>query len=144
MRTDCTIDHKQVICRFASFTGYSTRKAQLGHIIRWNDVNGQSYTGRVMGRIVYAPKLESTGFAIKNWLLVAYLAPDLSYVGERWVNPDWVTSCEPVGSKRAEVANYFLGEDIVKTSRTNMEELRICLSDMWSSLKRYREWKATR
>lgn len=91
MRTDATIDRKQVICRKSSHLGYSKVTARTGDIIVYVESENVSRVGRVIGRVAYAPPLSGDAQPIRNYLVVASLSNDLTFVGERWVNPEDVS-----------------------------------------------------
>jgi hypothetical protein len=114
MRTDATIDRKQVICRNSSHLGYSKVTARTGDVVRWGE-----NVGRVIGRIAYAPPCGETP-AITNWLIVACLSPDLTYVSERWINPEEVTQVFAVRSEMTKLLVFFLSNGFGHESVDNL------------------------
>lgn len=120
MRTDCTIDRKQVICRNSSHIGFSKVKARVGDIVVYGDGSQTQFetrnVGRVIGRIVYAPALDANEQPIRNWLLVAVLSNDLTFVMERWVNPEHVTQVFEPQEKTQKMLAFFFSPDFKKES----------------------------
>ncbi len=89
MRTDITIDGRQVRCPHASTLGYGKWKAQLGDWVSWTQPtdgdHGVNNIGRMIGRVAYDPQGECTG-----WIVVLSLGMEMTTVFERWVRPEWV------------------------------------------------------
>lgn len=135
MRTDVTIDRKQVRCPNTSHGGYDKYKAQVGDIVLFNE-SGHSLVGRMIGRIVYAPPCGETP-AIRNYILVIALSQDMTFSMERWVNPADVMRVQAPRSHK-QVMDYFLSDQIVKAP---VSEVRAAASEMWTTLDQYLEWK---
>lgn len=136
MRTDVTIDKKQVPCPNASRIGYDKYKAQVGDVITYTE-RGQEHTARMIGRIVHAPSLGETP-AIKGWILAIRINHELDHTCERWINPADVTRVQSLRDHRR-VMEYFLSDDLTTAP---IEEIRQSTSAGWSTLTAYREWKA--
>lgn len=138
MRTDCTIDKQQVICRNASTLGYGKYKAQVGDVIAWRDsTEGDTRIGRMIGRIKYAPSLMGDKGPVRNYILAVQLGMEMTSISERWVNPDSVYSVQSIRDHRA-VTEYFLSDQMVKAQ---VHEVRTAASEMWSTLDKYRAWR---
>jgi hypothetical protein len=116
MRTDVTIDKKQVKCPNSSFLGYSTYKAQFGDLLEWQSPSSERQIGRMIGRIAYAPKLETSDNDVTGWIVVCALSNSLDHVYERWINPEWVNRITPKSRlpEHREVLESFLSDDILK------------------------------
>lgn len=102
MRTDCTIDGRAVVCPNASLIGYGARTARVGSFLTYaapSDTNPQY--ARMLGRIAFAPALASNTACVKNWILAAVLSRYGSSIHERWINPMWVNTVEPVPTATA-------------------------------------------
>jgi hypothetical protein len=110
MRTDATIDRKQVICRNSSHLGYSKVTARTGDIVIYSEgKEWGTHVGRVIGRIAYAPSLANEA-PIRKWLLLACLSNDLTCVGERWVNPEDVSQVFAVREETRKLLAFFLSD----------------------------------
>ena len=120
MRTDATIDRKQVISRNSSHIGYSKITARKGDIVIYNDDNDTSHVGRVIGRIVYAPALQGDTQPIRNYLLLAVLSQDQTFVMERWVNPEYVTQVFSVREETRKMLTFFFSKQFGQDSIDNM------------------------
>lgn len=72
---------------------------------------GVSHVGRVIGRVAYAPPLSGDTQPIRNYLVVASLSTDLTYVGERWVNPEDVSQVFAVRPETAQLLAFFLSPE---------------------------------
>lgn len=86
MRTDARMDRKQVQCPNVSQLGFDKWKAQFGDIVMFTE-GEKTRVGRVVARIEHAPALGETE-ALHNYLCVAALSDDLTFVMERWVKPE--------------------------------------------------------
>jgi hypothetical protein len=110
MRTDATIDRKQVICRNSSHIGYSKVIARTGDMLLWSE-GTEHNLGRVIGRVAYAPALEGDKAPVRNWLVVARLSNDMTFVCERWVNPENVTQVFTVREETRKMLAFFLSHE---------------------------------
>lgn len=123
MRTDVTIDRKQVRCPHASTLGYGQWIARTGDLVCWQqpltDSSSEPCTGRVIGRIAYAPPCGETP-AIRGWLLVLALSPCLTHAFERWVNPEWVTEVYRVTPDVAAWLTSFFSPALIKRSADDL------------------------
>ena len=109
MRTDTTFDRRQVRCPNARSTGYSVPVARVGHWVTWAYPQGPMFTGRMVGRIVRAPKLSGDEVPIAGWLLVLTLSTEMTHAYERWVNPEWVTEVHPNAPDIQKFLHWFAG-----------------------------------
>lgn len=112
MRTDARIDRKQVKLPNACTLGYGKWKAQLGDWVTWN-TDGNSGFGRVAGRVAYAPAICEDKEPIKNWLLVITFFCEMTTVGERWVNPEWVTRCYAPNDYQLSLWSFMQSDEFV-------------------------------
>lgn len=136
MRTDATIDKKQVKCPNASMLGYGKWKAQVGDLIHFQDQSTRRIA-RMIGRIAYAPGLMDDNKPIRNYILAVAITGDmLDHSHERWINPADVLRVESIRNQ-AEVIAYLLSDEMVKAP---IDEIRRCSSEGWSSLTAYRNW----
>jgi hypothetical protein len=87
MRTDCTIDGRQVICRNASLLGYSTCRARVGCFFVYYDEAGTNHLARMLGRVAFAPAIGRGEKPIKNFILAMVLTSWAQSAMERWVDP---------------------------------------------------------
>ncbi len=135
MRTDAQIDRRQVLCKNADCSGYGKIRAQLGDILRYGyGETGFTHTGRMVGRIHYAPAMEGDKEPIRDWILVAELSNDLTHVYERWINPLWVGKVVAPRPEHTKAVQWFLSEDMVKQDQ---DTVRKCISGGWSSFDAY-------
>lgn len=139
MRTDAIIDKRQVRCPNASHLGYDKWKAQVGDLITFREGDHGITTGRMIGRIHYAPPCGESP-AINNWLLVIGINSMLDHTFERWANPADVTRVQSLREQQA-VMGYFLSDEILKAP---IEEVRRGTTDGWTTLSRYRAYTAER
>lgn len=89
MRTDITIDRKQVQIPLKNQTGYMRYKVQFGDIVFFDEC-GHRTVGRMIGRVAKGqdyPPPDGKGGSLKDYIVVACLGSDLSFTMERWVNP---------------------------------------------------------
>lgn len=100
MRTDAKIDGRQVICPNASMIGYSSVKLRVGMVFTYQDEHG-NHTGRMIGRVAYAPALAGDAAPVRNHILALVLADDCTFCYERWIDPKDVTRTAPVPSAMA-------------------------------------------
>jgi hypothetical protein len=107
---DATIDHRQVRLPNASHLGYDKWKAQRGDVIVYREGEG-TRTGRVLGRVAYAPPEGEIG-AITDHLYVLALSDDLSHAYIRWVDPADVVQCTPCTPDRAAWLALFFAADL--------------------------------
>lgn len=145
MRTDCILDKRQVLCRHSSYSGYSRVQCRVGHLFLFQYPDGGSHIGRMLARIAYAPAVEAGEKPIRNWICAAVLAQDLSFMMERWVNPEWVTAVYDLRDvKTRAVVACFLGNDLQKSAKRDIGEVRSAVSELWSTLSAYRKYMAKR
>jgi hypothetical protein len=90
MRTDCTIDKRQVRCPNACTIGYGKWRAQVGDLLTFQD-GAQIRCGRMIGRVHYAPAISGETHPVRDYILVVGLSTALDHTFERWVNPVDVT-----------------------------------------------------
>jgi len=120
MRTDATIDRKQVICKKSSYLGFSKVTARTGDMVVYSEgTEWGTHVGRVIGRIAYAPALGNEQ-PIRNYLIVASLSNDLTFVGERWVNPEDVSQVFAVRPETAKLLAFFLSPEFGHESVDNL------------------------
>lgn len=97
IRTDCTIDTRQVYLPNASTLGFGKYQARFGDFVwyreHYTDGSYSTVLGRVLGRVAYAPPCGETP-AIEGYLLVAQLGHNATHVYERWIDPADVTECQ--------------------------------------------------
>lgn len=110
MRTDCTIDGKQVICPTATLIGFATRKCRVGSYFVYRDGTEQRMA-RMLGRVAFAPALPdingkyATGAKhIKNHILAMVWFP-MGHCAERWIDPADVIEC--YATPPADIAAFF-------------------------------------
>jgi hypothetical protein len=123
MRTDCTIDRKQVRCPKASMLGYSKPVARLGDWVTWV-WDGRQYTGRMIGRIAYAPRLTGDEKPIRGWILALMLSCELTSCCERWVSPDDVTEIHENAPDISTFLQWFASTDLAILARNDVTALR--------------------
>lgn len=116
MRTDATIDKRQVWCPNTSTIAYGKYRAQLGDWVSWNYPNadgskGVNMIGRMIGRVKYAPALGESP-EIKNWIEVLTLTMELTSVHVRWVDPAWVRQVHANAPDIARFLQWFAGEKL--------------------------------
>ena len=125
MRTDVSIDRKQVYCPNARALGFGKYKAQTGDLVEYCESEGSEYCesegstriGRIAGRIRLAEDLGG-GKPIANQLLVIALSSDLSFVMERWIDPDSITRI--IAMNRGSYGEYPDGtEDVGRQAYAN-------------------------
>lgn len=94
MRTDVTIDRKQVHLPNASTLGYGKFKAQHGDVVlfKQDPSIGQLTIGRVVGRIASAPRIGDDP-DLRGHLVVVALTQSITSPMERWVDPANVVEC---------------------------------------------------
>jgi len=138
MRTDAIIDRRQVRCPKASTLGYGKWKAQVGDLVLFTE-GQQTRTGRMIGRIHYAPACGESPI-IRDYLLVVCLNDSLDHTFERWVNPADVQRVEALREQQPVMA-YFLSADLVKSP---IDEVRRSTTDGWTTLAKYRAYMAER
>ena len=150
-KADLQIDRKLVICPNASTLGYGKWKAQLGDIIVYQEstyeakdlstkVNPHNHTrvARVIGRVAYAPPLESDEKPIRNYLLVSALSEDLTFAMERWVNPeDVIRIYNPEVTKTQNFLAFFFSPEMPTYSA---DELRQWSISGFSRVEELREY----
>lgn len=112
MRTDARIDRKQVRLPNASHLGFGKGRAQLGDWVTWK-TDGNEGFGRVAGRVAYAPAICEDKEPIRGWLLVMAFFCENTTVGERWVNPEWVTRCTPANDHTLELWKFMQSDEFV-------------------------------
>jgi hypothetical protein len=134
MRTDARFDRRLVLCKNATTTfGFGKIRAQVGDLVLTKD----GLLARMVARITYAPQLDSTDKPIRNWILgVAMVGKLLEHTHERWINPLDVVRVEPIRNQ-LDILTYFLSAELVKA---DIEEIRLCASEGWSTLDAYRKW----
>jgi hypothetical protein len=140
MRTDATIDKRQVRCPNASTLGFGKWKAQVGDFILFKEGDRQ-VCGRVIGRVHYAPPCGESP-AVRDSVLTICLGDHQNFTMERWVKPEDVLYIESMdgeqGEKRRAVMAWFLSDEIVQAP---IEEVRKSTTDRWSTLAAYRQWR---
>lgn len=136
MRNDAVIDRRQVKCPVASLIGYGKRNAQVGDVIQFEE-NGRRRIGRMIGRIVFAPRFRPEDKDIKNWILVVCLGESLTHISERWVDPLNVSSITPL-SNQGEVCAAFFSDTLTKTP---LELVRMAASGLWTTVSAYLDWR---
>ena len=114
MRTDCTIDGKQVICRNATLLGFATCKARVGSYFVYHDGTEQRM-GRMLGRVAYAPALQGDTKPIVNHILAMVWFP-MGHCCERWINPADVIECYT--NPPASIAAFFFAPKIPYDAQT--------------------------
>ena len=133
MRTDATFDRRLVICKHATHLGYGKVRAQVGDLVLTKD----GLLGRMIGRVVRAPRLDGDRKPIKNWILVvAMVGQMLEHTHERWIDPDDVVRVESVRNQ-IDVLSCFLSPELAKAP---IDEVRRYSSEGWSTLDAYRKW----
>jgi hypothetical protein len=123
MRTDVTIDGRQVICTNASLLGYSTRRARVGCFFVYSDEAGTNHVARMLGRVVFAPRLGAELKPVKNHILAMVLMSWAQSAAERWVDPATVIAVFEKPPTR--LAAFFFAEKLpydVHTMRRLMEQ----------------------
>jgi hypothetical protein len=147
MRTDITIDRKQVKCPNASMLGFGKWKAQVGNLVTYRvtytDGSSREETGRMVGRIAYGSNL-TTGGSLRNHLVLLSISSDLTHTMERWIDPKDVVRIHDIDEEYLQirsVMNWFLSADLTKAP---VEEIRQCLSHGSRTLDSYRDYKAKR
>ena len=68
----------------------------------------------------YAPALDGDTEPVRNWLVVARLSNDLTFVSERWINPEWVTQVFEVREETRKMLAFFFSSDFGKDSIDSM------------------------
>lgn len=142
MRTDCILDKRQVVCRNSSHIGFSHVTARVGDMVLFRE-GEHTRTGRMLARIQWAPGICGDK-PIKNWLCVAVISDRLDHVCERWVNPVDVLEVYRMEDVNLDVIRWFMGSDIRKQAKRDIDELRRCITDGWSTMKAYRAYMAKR
>ena len=133
MRKDAQFDKRLVLCKNATTFGFGKMRAQVGDLVLTKD----GLSARMVGRITYAPQLDSTDKPIRNWILgVAMIGQLLEHTHERWIDPLDVVRIEPIRNQ-LDILTYFLSAELVKA---DIEEIRLCASEGWSTLDAYRKW----
>lgn len=142
MRTDIITDKRQVICKNSSRIGYSTYKVRIGDFVMW-DVSGHREVGRMLGRITWT---STEGKCL--YILVARLSHDCTFVGgERWIKPEDVTEAYQQAyyvGKVKEAMRMFLGHETRRRAKRDLTDARMAINEMWSSWKRFDDWKERR
>jgi hypothetical protein len=139
MRTDCNIDARRVKCRNSSHLGFSRMYARVGDLI-----TTPCGLARMIGRITWAPALDG-GKPIRNWICAVAIASDLSFVMERWIDPETVTGVYRLTDVRTRaVVKCFLSDDLRRSAKRDVEEVRAYASELWSTLAAYRAYMAKR
>lgn len=113
MRTDTTIDSRQVICRNASTIGYSSVKLRVGMFFVYSeDGDGdRRRLGRMIGR-VSAPAIgegENYSPRIEGYILALVLSDNGAHCYERWIDPNNVIETRDAEGM-AEFAAFFFAE----------------------------------
>jgi hypothetical protein len=116
MRTDATIDGKQVICRNASLLGYSTRRARVGCFFVYYEEDGSNHVARMLGRIAHAPGLPPERKPIKNHILAMALMSWAQSAAERWIDPATVIAVYEKPPTR--LAAFFFAEKLPYDAHT--------------------------
>ena len=109
MRTDATIDGRQVRVPNASHLGYDKWTAQVGDWIVWTYPDSQSdLIGRMTGRVHYAPACGESA-PIADWLEVLQLSDDHTHAYIRWIDPQWVTRVHANAPDIQRFLSWFAG-----------------------------------
>jgi len=148
MRTDIITDKRQVLCKNSSSIGYSQHKARVGDFVFWMENVGKGEhtyqverLGRMLGRITW------TSDEGKCVYIVVAILHDSMHLGERWVKPEMVTRVyadKHFREKSAQCMRMFLGAEMRKRSKADLGDVRRCVSEGWSSFKRFDQWKEGR
>lgn len=120
MRTDATIDKKQVKLPNSSWLGYSKGTAQYGDFVVWNDT-GERKLARVIGRVAHAPEagskeLNTFSPKIENYIMLAVLNSTCTSKFIRWVSPDEIQECYQPGDYALLIRNtmaQFTSEEFI-------------------------------
>ena len=128
MRTDCSIDARQVICPKATTLGFATIKCRVGSYFVYaesRDEDGfvtSSRMARMLGRISFAPALpESDGrYApgakhVRNHIL-AMVWIEMGHCAERWIDPTDVLEC--YAEPPADIAAFFFAPKLPYGAQT--------------------------
>lgn len=99
MRTDCTRDNRQTICKNASSLGYSTYIAKRGSWITYENDQGHLACGRVVGRV------HCEG---KTYLEIIQTNAAFTMAYARWIDPLSVRECYNAPHRR--VIAFLTGE----------------------------------
>jgi hypothetical protein len=116
VRIDAFIDRKQMRCPNASTIGYGKWKAQTGDIVVYRANEGMTQVGRVIGRITHAPALDGDKSPTRNYLLLAVLNSSLTFVMERWINPEDVIEVFEPREDVAKMLAFFFSPEFTKES----------------------------
>ena len=108
-----TIDRQAVRLPNASTLGYGKWRAQYGDLITFRE-GEQTRTGRVAGRVAYAPPLtgQYAAPAVKNHLYVIAFGDDLTHAFVRWVDPADVITCIQVTADVGAFAAFLLAPQL--------------------------------
>jgi hypothetical protein len=137
MRTDCTIDTKQVYCPNATWLAYGKGAARFGDVVwykEWlTDGTYDTRIGRVIGRVAYAPACGETK-PISNYLCVAVLSNGYCAAFERWVNPEDVIEVNSFEDfKRGEGLRRWFFDTAEPCKRADVTELRRALDQGYNN-----------
>jgi len=142
VRTDATIDRRQVRLPNASTLGYGKWKAQVGDLVVFKETEHHYSHGRMIGRVHYASGHD--GQPIRDYILVIVLNETLDHTYERWVNPKDVVSCytlQTENTDRRKVCEYFLSDELVKSP---IDEIRRSTEYGSATVYKYRKAMAQR
>ena len=133
MRTDITIDRKQVQIPLKNQIGFMRYKVQFGDIVFFEEA-GFRMVGRMIGRI--ASNCMDNGSNLKDHIVVACLGSDLSFTMERWVDPKYVVACykpKPPYDLDRKLAIFFSDEWLEQT--TDQIRQRLSNGDFFGDYK---------
>lgn len=140
MRTDITIDRKQVSLPLRGQMGYMKYKAQFGDVVFFRESPGHITVGRMIGRIArgrdYDPPT-GTGRSLVNHIVVLCLGSTLDFTMERWVDPQDVEMVH--SSKTLDLSRrlgYFFGDEWLKKYTTNEMRERQYSGDFFEAFPR--------
>lgn len=125
MRTDCRIDGQQIWCPNASTFGYGKTIARVGDWITYRmPDDDREFTGRMIGRVAWAPSLQADEAAWDGAAVVMVLGMDLTHGFERWVRPEWITHVHAAAPDIARFLSWFASADI---RRMGADYLRVAM-----------------
>lgn len=103
-RKDVVIDHKQVKCKNASVSGFSTRTLRPGMFFAYFK-DGRTRIGRMHHRLDYTLSSQDN---LRD-MIVAQVAHGLfwGYISERWVDPLDVIETQPIEQVEPEIVALF-------------------------------------
>jgi len=127
MRTDARMDRKQVKLPCASTLGFDKWKAQFGDMVMFREGHNLEL-GRIISRINYAPVIGDDSPAIRGWLCVAVFSQDMSFIMERWINPETIERCYTPRPQQIALMSFMFGEEFKKHDTYTLREWANTLS----------------